>query len=137
MSLLDNEWELFYGVGVGDLACWQLAAGKGRARRMSNSECRMKSSTNTKPKPTDSLESFGILMESLRICEWCRAYGSGSVSRRVKGTSVENGTGESPVATAEPAWPWTYAQSEVSIVETEETMLHRGRMVSLFFEIIP
>ncbi|MCD6051363.1 MAG: hypothetical protein K0Q55_2767 [Verrucomicrobia bacterium] len=66
-----------------------------------------------------------------------RAYGSGSVSRRGKGTSVENGTGESLVATAEPAGFWTYAEFELSIVGREETMLHRGRMVSLFFDIVP
>jgi hypothetical protein len=66
-----------------------------------------------------------------------RAYGSGSVSRRGKGTSVENGTGESLVAAAEPAGSGTCAEFELSIVEGENTMLHRGRMVSLFFDIVP
>jgi hypothetical protein len=55
----------------------------------------------------------------------------------VKGTLVENGTGESLVATAEPAGSGTYAEFELSIVEGENTISHRGRMVSLFFDIIP
>jgi hypothetical protein len=46
-------------------------------------------------------------------------------------------TGESPVAAAEPAWPWTYAKFELSIVEGENTIRHRGRMVALLFDIVP
>ncbi len=46
-------------------------------------------------------------------------------------------TGESPVAAAEPAWLWTGAEFELSIVEGENTIRHRGRMVSLLFEIGP
>jgi hypothetical protein len=53
----------------------------------------------------------------------------------VKGTSVENGTGESLVATAEPAGSGTNAKSELSIVGRVETILHRGPMVSLLFDI--
>ena len=46
-------------------------------------------------------------------------------------------TGESIVVTAEPTWFWTDTQSELPIVGREETTLHRGRVVSLLFDIVP
>ena len=53
------------------------------------------------------------------------------------GQSRLDETGESLVVTAEPAWFWTDTESELPIVGREETTQHRGRMVSLLFDIVP
>jgi len=45
--------------------------------------------------------------------------------------------GESLVVTAEPAGSGTDTQSELPIVGREETTRHRGRVVSLLFDIVP
>jgi len=82
-----------------------------------------------------SMEFFGILMGSSmsgigiggaaappyqvsdRICGVYRALGSGLVSWRGKGTPVENGTGESLVAAAEPAGPTNRCEGRSSKCE--------------------
>ena len=56
--------------------------------------------------------------------------------RDVGGRRIVCLTGESPVAAAEPAWLWTGAEFELSIVGRENTIRHRGRMVALLFDIV-
>ena len=86
------------------------------------------------------MESFGILME---LYGSVRVSGVWIVARKLEGElDVEQRrivrlVGESLVAAAEPAGSGTSTQSELPIVGTEETIPHRGRMVSLFFDIVP
>jgi len=72
----------------------------------------------------------------------CRVFGSGPVSWRANWTSVGVGfydlTGESIVVTAEPAGFWTGAKFALPYEEEARTWHnHRGRVVSLLFDIVP